>query len=608
MKRSLNKIISDVYIHTRSKKPKLTQPYKNQPRSKLGVVSATHVFNYMKKDCLVDWLKSRTRRGTRNNHSYGNNTFTQFILSKGIDFEEKLIKYIHESRLPVVKVSDFITDETCRKAIKLMKDGVPILHSVPVRNNYNKTQGVIDILIRSDYIHKIIETNPLTFNEQTQKAPYLAGDYHYIVIDIKFSTLPLRADGIHLLNSGHYPAYKAQTLIYTQAIGRIQGYTAPYAFILGRRWKYTSRNITERGDNCLNKLGKIDFDGIDKEYIIQTKKALTWVRDVKSKGSTWKFDPPSRPELYPNMSIDSGRWNKEKIKIADQIGELTSIWNIGIKQRNLALKQGITSWKNELCTSKILNIKGNRGDTIDKIISINRQSTELLRPTKISGNIQEWKSPKNELFVDFETLSDIFSPFDNLPIQKRTNLIFMIGVGWVDNGIWSSRSFVCKSANLDEEYRIMNEFMDFVNSRGSPLIRYWHAEKSLWSRAENRQFERACNDESEARKDNISDNWRGFNWCDLCSFFRTTPIVIKNCFKFGLKEIAKAMHKHKMINISLENNNCTSGMNAMISAWKCYNNSEDPVNSDTMKEIIKYNEFDCKVMQEILSYLRTNHS
>ena len=72
---------------------------------------------------------------------------------------------------------------------------------------------------------------------------YYSRPYHYIVIDIKFSTLPLRANGKHLLNSGSYPAYKAQCLIYTDAIGLIQGYTSRYAFILGRRWKYTQKLI-----------------------------------------------------------------------------------------------------------------------------------------------------------------------------------------------------------------------------------------------------------------------------------------------------------------------------------------------------------------------------
>ena len=45
----------------------------------------------------------------------------------------------------------------------------------------------------------------------------------------------------------------------------------------------------------------------------------------------------------------------------------------------------------------------------------------------------------------------------------------------------------------------------------------------------------------------------------------------------------------------------------MIDAWQTYSNSDNPQNSDTMKDIIKYNEFDCKVLYEILTFLRKNH-
>ena len=54
---------------------------------------------------------------------------------------------------------------------------------------------------------------------------------------------------------------------------------------------------------------------------------------------------------------------------------------------------------------------------------------------------------------------------------------------------------------------------------------------------------------------------------------------------------------------------CDNGINAMIGAWQTYqDHSLHPESSDVMKEIIKYNEFDCKVLWEILSFLRKNHT
>jgi hypothetical protein len=65
------------------------------------------------------------------------------------------------------------------------------------------------------------------------------------------------------------------------------------------------------------------------------------VRDVKNVGHTWSINPPSRIELYPNMCVDSGKWNYEKEKISNDIGEITNVWYVGVKQRNIAIKKGI---------------------------------------------------------------------------------------------------------------------------------------------------------------------------------------------------------------------------------------------------------------------------
>ena len=65
-----------------------------------------------------------------------------------------------------------------------------------------------------------------------------------------------------------------------------------------------------------------------------------------------------------------------------------------------------------------------------------------------------------------------------------------------------------------------------------------------------------------------------------------------------------------MISAKIESE-CNNGMTAMISAFKCYNSSNESTeieNSDVMKDIGKYNEFDVKVLSEILYYLRKNNS
>lgn len=590
-----------VNFTTRSQNPKLLMglTFIIKKVQKKIWVSATHTRNYMLNDTLVDWIKNRNNRPNRKE----NGDFVNFIMKKGIEFEEKLVKYINNNRLEVIKVSEFITDESVKKTIDLMKSGTPLIHSAPVRNNINKTQGIIDLLIRSDYIDKLVEESPLEDIDIHIKSPKLGVDYYYIVIDIKFSTLCLRADGIHLLNSGNYPAFKAQTWIYTQAIGIIQGYTSKYAYIMGRRWKYTKSNIKYNSYSCINKLGVINFETIDRDYKEKTEKALEWIRDVKTNGHEWSISPPSRKELYPNMCIDSGKWQNAKNTIADDLGEISNIWYCGIKNRNIAIAKDIKSWHDKRCLSKNIGINGKRAEIIDKILKINRQDTNKILPKKIKNDLHNWKTESNEIFVDFETLSDIFTPFDNLPNQKTSDMIFMIGVYWKNKNEWQYTNFICKNSTYDEEYRIMDEFNTFIRGQNYPRMWYWSAENRFWKHSEKRQFDLADN---EIKSDHISDDWIVNKWSDLNDIFCKEPIVIKGCFKFGLKAVSNAMNKHGLINTKIEST-CNNGMDACVKAWNIYENNSDPVNSEIMKDIQVYNKFDCKVLYDILSYLRKNH-
>jgi len=603
------KVKNCIYSYTRSKNPILHGPLEfKRLRKRKELISASHLYNYMKKDPLVDWLKLRKRRGTRMSPTYTKaNGFTEFIMKRGVEFEKKIVEFIDMNKIPVVKVSDYITPESLKKTKELIFKGTPLIHSAPVQNFKNGTQGVIDLLIRSDYLSKLVDENPLSMEDSIISASKLGKPYHYVVIDIKFSTLPLRSNGVNLLNSGSFPAYKAQCLVYTEAVGLIQGFTAPHAFILGRRWKFTQKGCFKNSNSCLDKLGMISYDSIDKEFYKKTYEAINWVKDVKKHGSTWKLDPPSRLELYPNMCVDSGQWNIEKEKIADRIGEITNIWNVGVKHRNIAIEKGINNWRDKKCTTEAIKSRGVRSSVIDAIMDINRQNKDKIRPSIITNNMYDWKNKSNEIYVDFETLGDMFSNFDNLPNQSCTDMIFMIGVGWVDNGTWNYKNFICCKPTYDEEYRIMDEFANFVAERETEKIYFWAAEPRFWNTAETRQFDLAHSQNDNDKKNNICDNWKLCGWSDLCKMFRSEPIVIKDCFKFGLKSISKAMKKHNMINVNIESN-CQNGMSAMINAWKTYNTVENPEKSDVMKDIAKYNEFDCKVLFEIITYLRKNHT
>jgi hypothetical protein len=596
----MKRTLENVADNTRSKRPKL---YSLDDNPNI-FISASHLYNYLKGDPIIDWFKNKNQYNLELNRS--SNNFTNFIMQKGIDFEENIVKYLKNEH-NLISVSDRINDESIEKTRQLMLDGIPIIHSAPLRNEVKKLQGIADLLIRSDYISNLFEVQPILETEIYKYSKKLDKNYFYIVVDIKYSTLPLRADGVHLLNISNYNCYKAQCLIYTEAVGLLQGYTAPMAFILGRRNKYVQKGITTSNFSCFNKLGRISYDSVDQDVYDKMNEAIKWVRDVRKNGKNWIINPPSRKELYPNMCVDSGIWNKYKEEIAEEIGEITKVWNVGVKNREFAFKKGIKTWKNKRCTSKNLNIKGKRSHTIDSILNINRQNRNKVLPKVIISNLFDWKTHCNEVFVDFETIQDIFDDFNQLPLQVPRDLIFMIGVGYEEQGEFKYINFCCKNTTRESEFEMMNNFNTFMAERNFPKMYCWHAEENFWKLAEQRQFDVACKDNDIERKDLISDHWKVFNWADLCKIFQSEPIVIKNCFKFGLKSIAKALYDHNLINTKLESN-CENGLSCMIKAWEIYQNEENPQNTEIMMDIIKYNKFDCKILWEILRYLRDNHT
>ena len=562
-------------------------------KKKFNWVSATKTHNFMINDTLSDWLKLYSKNkaiNTLNEVHTNEPSFNSFLSNKGIEFEKVFIRYIKD-KYPncCIKVADYYSIKDANRTFNYMNQGIPILYSAPVYNALNHTHGNIDLLIRSDYINKLFK-DTLTKEEEKIKAPNLKGNYHYRVIDIKYSTLKLASDGEHVLNCNRNPAYKSQLCIYNDAISLYQGFNPNVAYLCGRRWSYTSKGINYSGEDALDRLGKVSFNGYDKLIPDKTQEAIEWYREVSTEGANWNTYPPSNDNMYPNMCVDSGKWNNMKNKIAINIGDISMIWNCGNKQKEKAFKQGIKSWKNKRCNSKVLGFKqgSKQSKIVDAIIKINRNKSNNMLPKKIE-NAGRWsKEVKNEVYVDFETFSDLCDNFDSFPTQKSFNVIYMIGVGYKgEDNLWKYKSFICEKPTRDYELQIMKEFSDFYTQLGKPPAYYWHAEKSIWNKS-CKNSELSCD----------------IDWIDMCNIFRDEPITVKGCFGFGLKQIANKMKEYGMINTILESE-CTNGMMAMIKAWKCYNNIPNPKDSPIMKDIEKYNEYDCKALFDIMKYIRT---
>lgn len=574
---------------------------------------ATSTFNWF-VDPLLDWFKYAYQ--TKKKYNITNNIVKNYMCQQGNNFEEQIVRLIcNKIGKNIIKITcdNIKQDAKARETLKYMKEGKYVIFGGVLHNVQNKTYGIPDILIRSDIINKLITNTVLDIDEEVVNAPFLGKQkYHYRVIDIKYQTLQLRSDGKHLLNSGHMSSYKAQLLIYNQALGYTQGYEPKQAYILGRRWVSQQCGTTLYNDFCFDKLGVIDYEELDLKYIELTKKALAWVRLCKSpeakKWNVFKY-PLKRPELYPNMCNHmDNRFNDLKNNIASTNHELTELWNVGKNHRDIALGNGICNWKDKKCTAEMMGIHGKRGKIIDDIIYINKDDTkELIHPKIIDFNLYDWKKKdKIEFFVDFEYKNAVFDNIIKLPIVDKSILLFTIGVGYVDDkDKWIFKHFTVPHLTDTSEMSISEDFLRYIHKISK---KYGVSKPKTWvfSKAEEQCFNNVM-----LKHPSIAGLWKKYpiHWCDILKIFRETPIVIKGCLNFKLKSIAKAMYDNGFITSIWEESKIADGQSAMINTIAAdkiaQKRNVDMKTLPIIKSMLTYNEMDVKVLQEIMHYLRT---
>lgn len=540
-------------------------------------ISASSTFNFCNKDPIVDYIqeymipKSRYRgpaeKGTINKD-------TEFLLKKGHSFEFEIIFKLQQ-KIKLISIGSSFSKNNYIKTVEAMYNSIPLIHSASLIDEKNSTYGIADLLVRSDFIDKICEKK---YNlPKKSKYSLLPNGYYYIVVDIKFTTLNLCSDSIHLLNNHFFPSYKAQLLIYNEALSLIQGYNPNTAFILGRRSTYS---VSENGiknvyisNNPFKRLGKIDYENKDHQMIDTTRDALYWLRDMRRNGENWKFFDPDNENMYPNMKKKSHIKfvESKKEELANTINEITKIWGCGHSKRELAHSYGITSFTNTKLDADLLQFKNKNKEIVDQMLSINRTICEdYILPKKLM-NISLERFEK-EFFVDIETVSDIFD--DGFYSTQDNILIFLIGVGFMKDNKFEYKHFLINKKCKEEELRIMKEFQNYMDTfEGNKILYHWTSvEKRLLG--------------------DIKD----CSYVDACSLLKREPISIKNCFSYKLKEV------HKSLTSESSSTKITSGTDALLEASLKFNKSDN-----NFTDIIEYNKKDCVMILDILEKLREHY-
>jgi hypothetical protein len=581
-------------------------------------VSASSTRNYALDDPLLDWLNRHgEQHGFERDSEIDERTdFLTFILRKGHEFENAVIELFRaQTDLTVVLDSNAPYEARHDLAVaehtfELMRAGAPVIHQGVLRDAETRTYGAPDLLIRSDVLNKIFPCT-LQPDNAAQNAPDLGTEaWHYRVVDVKFATLRLNASG-QLGNSESALAYKLQVFSYNRALGRLQGYLPPEAYLLGRGWEQRRGRETTRVFNCMDRIAPVPNDDTSRAkgpLFAQVDAAETWLRKMRIEGASWSPLPrPSIPELRPNAKGDPGPWRSVIKDIVRETDDLTQLRYVGPSKRWAANEKGFERWTESAITPADVGVSSSTwGPQLQALLDVNRDPNDnTIRPRHITAARDEWHAPASvEFYIDFETVSDLDDDFSQIPERGGQSLIFMIGCGHLNNGEWQYKCFTANSLSVPDEAAIIDEWLEHMAAITKLIQPSTDTRAIHWSNHEVSELDRAFNRHPEK-------NWNHPNWFDfLRRVIEQEPVVVRGAHDFGLKSITNAMYSLSLIDTQW-GEGPTDGLGAMVGAWWCAHEAERQgcslLDLELMQQIQAYNEVDCKAMMDIIRYLRREH-
>ena len=581
-------------------------------------VSAGRTRNYLIDDPLLDWLNrhGEAHGFVRDDELDGfdpRTDFQAFIFERGQLFEDGVMRLIGE-RFEVTRIGNAPEDaqrlDRALETLGAMESGAPIIAQAVLRNPQNRTYGVADLLVRSDLLDGLV---PGTLDAAAAAVPAPAlgqAPWHYRVVDIKFRTLDLAPD--RAAEPHDTRAYMAQVWIYSGALGRIQGYRPPSAYLLGRGWK----SGHARGTSCFERLARVDHDAIANRRTgaaveAMAAEAIDWIRLMRRHGAAWQVLPePSVPELYPHArSTRDAPWHGAKRQIAAAIGELTILPGMTPERRRAAHAAGIRRWDQGGVSAAVLDVGEKQAAQCDGVLAVNQGHGPVVLPEQVSGAGSEWRSPAPlELYVDFETVSNLADDFSRLPAMGGQTLIFQVGCGRWEDGAWRFAQWTVDRIGEADEAVLIGAWIDHMDGlRRERGLRWEDVRLVHWWAAETSAFDTAYN---SARTRHGRPDWPDLPWFDfLTQVMRAVPVTVRGAFDFKLKSLAKAMHAAGLIETTW-GDGPVDGLGAMVGAWWCDAEAARTGASmrefELMREIERYNEVDCRAMAEIVAWLRAN--
>lgn len=531
-------------------------------------------------------------------------TFKNFLLTSGNKFEEKIINEIKDKfKDKFVKITEpwLAKDKNNYvKTLNAMKEQIPIIYQGILHNPNNKTYGAVDLLIREDYVGKLINKEEKKEGGKEEKKIY-----SYRVLDIKWSTLHFNIDKNTIRNNINVKPFKTQLYLYNKALEYSQDIKTDIGYILGKGWimeKFIDNNkVVSKSDDPFDRLGEVEFYKNDKSYQEIAEDAIDWYSKLIT-SVNWTHDPPSNKYLHPNMSnsFDNG-FSKLKYDIANKYDEITNIWQCGVYNRNLALANGIKSFKDKDLTCDILGITGKKTRyLVKRILKVNREDSKINYLIDDKDLDDDWKKDKFRVIIDFESIGSVLINSDEQSDNKNNcDIPYLIGIVVREKKNIIYEPIILEDLSDKNIKTLLINSLDYIGKYASKnklksvnIYHYTKYETSILSKLLSKHNIKISNFEVKYKLK--------YNFIDFHQKVKDMGLAVKGATNYKLKHLHRALYNLGYVFNKREGDKIVSGEDAMYYGWKYYKDGKKDDNH--IKSIISYNKDDCVDLLEIIEW------
>ena len=542
--------------------------------------------NHISRDPIIDWFEIQNVRNTLFNKDK-NNYFRKYILNETINYKTNFLNNLKNKLLDIHPNNIVYENTGVNETIHLLKNKYPIIFKPNLISEKYNVHVSVDIIILKrlflDVFKDIKNVNMKSIKNS-----------NYIIINIIPEIVQFKTDKKTLQKNEIINFNECCLYVFNSALKQYME-RPDIGFIFAKGYKLKNSFLEKK-----EHIGLVKFDDNIRWKIIN---AVNWLNRLKTNTYIMNYKDVPCIELYPNMNFKNTEYQDEKKKIAERIKEITLIWRISYEERCELVKNGIKTWDNIYLINNLYDLKDSNTKNIqEKIIHMNLQDEILIQPRReLTNNFKEiLKFSDNEYILDIESLIHLEEKtnYFNDIIEKDKATICIIGsVHLQDNLFKSFQDFTINNLSIAEEKNIIINWLNSLKACDNGFVKIYH-----WGHAEKTYI--------HTMKSKFLDiRFPKMILIDLLDFFKNEPIIIKDCFNFGLKNVGKALYNHKFISTTWDSTD--NGLDAMIQFKEICEQNKDkniPLKRYTdISDIVNYNRIDCIVLTEILMFLRKRY-